>query len=239
LEVGQASTFGIIIAISKGFPFTVIGNLSDVDAANPNIALIVSADSPIRTAKDLEGKTIASTTLQDSNTIATLLWLQQRGVDTSTLKAVEVPAAASLAALEQNRITAATIYEPFYSAFQSTGKIRVLGFPYEAIGKHFSSSLIVADPKWVAAKRDTLNRFLQATDESATYVAAHESETSVVSARFLGIEPAQMKSVRHPIRGTAISASEIQPLIDVALKFKVIPRMLAPDEIICSCAFRK
>jgi len=59
-----------------------------------------------------------------------------------------------------------------------------------------------------------------------------------VSAQFLGVDPAQMKAFATRLRDRDQRVGG-PALIDAALKFKVIPRMLAPDEILCSCAFHK
>ena len=43
VDLGKSSSFGTLIAIAKGVPITVIGNLAYWDADNPDIALIVLA----------------------------------------------------------------------------------------------------------------------------------------------------------------------------------------------------
>ncbi len=135
-------------AFGKGLPFTIVGEITSYDSAHPDVALFVNADSPVKSPKDLEGKTLGSNSLSDMNSIAMLAWLAQRGVDTSTLKQIEVPPSASLAALEQIRIAAATVNEPFLSAAVATGKVRILGYPYDAFGKRVANGVIVANITW-------------------------------------------------------------------------------------------
>jgi NitT/TauT family transport system substrate-binding protein len=239
LEIAQGSTLGAIQALARGLPLTLIGNLAYYNAEKPDIGLLVLANSAIRAPKDLEGKTLAGVALSDMNSISTVMWLEQRGVDVSTLKFVEIPASASLAALEQNRISAATVYEPFYSAFLASGKVRALGYPYEALGKHYSNSVLYAETKWAGEHRELIERFLRALQEASAYVAAHEAETSGLLATFAGLDPATMANVKHPERGVAISPADIQPIIDAAVKFKVIPKAFAAQDVMCVCALRK
>jgi NitT/TauT family transport system substrate-binding protein len=239
LEIAQGSTLGAVQAIAKGLPLTLIGNLGLYNADRPDIGLLVLNSSPIRTPKDLEGKAIAVVALQDMNAISTLMWLEQRGVDIASLKYVEVPASASLAALEQNRIVATTVYEPFYSAFMGSGKVRVIGYPYDAIAKRYSNSVIYAETKWAAEHRDLIDRFLRALQEAGTYVSTHEAETAPMLAQFAGLDPAAMGQVKHAERMTAILPADIQPIIDAAFKFKVIPKSFPAQDILCSCALRR
>ena len=44
---------------------------------------------------------------------------------------------------------------------------------------------------------------------------------------------------KHPERGVAISPADIQPIIDAAVKFKVIPKAFAAQDVMCVCALRK
>jgi NitT/TauT family transport system substrate-binding protein len=239
LEIAQGSVLGAIQIIAKGVPLTLVGNLALYNADHPDVALIVLASSPIKTPKDLEGRTIAGVALGDFNSVTTSMWLEQRGVDTSTLKFVEIPASASLAAMEQNRIDATTLYEPFYSAFVATGKARVLGYPYDSLGRHFADSVIYARTDWVAAHGPLLGRFLRTLQEAARYVAAHEAEVAPLMAQFVGLDASAMPTVHHPDRGIAIAPGDIQPVIDAAAKNKLLPRAFPAQEIICSCALRK
>jgi NitT/TauT family transport system substrate-binding protein len=239
LDIAQGSGLGAIQIIAKGVPLTLVGNLALYNADKPDVGLLVLASSSIKTAQDLKGKTIAGVALQDLNSISTVMWLEQRGVDTSTLQFVEIPASASLAAMEQNRIAATTVYEPFYSAFVATGKVRVLGYPYEALSKHFADSVIFAETKWANEHRALIDRFLRALQEASAYVSSHEAESAPLMAQFAGLDPSTMPTMHHPERSVAIAPSDIQPIIDAAVRSKLIPKTFAAADIICTCALRR
>lgn len=219
LEVGKGSMLGVITAIAKGLPFTVIGNLSYYDAERPDIALLVPAGSNIKMPKDLEGKTMSAVSLQDLNSIATFSWLDRYGVDRSTVKFVELPASAALAAMEQNRIVASTIYEPYLSAYLATGKVRVLAYPYDTIGKRFSNSLLFTTSKWASEHRDAVERLLRASEEASTYITAHEDVSVQLIAEFAGVDPASIANMRHARRGIALNPAYVQPIIAAAAKY--------------------
>lgn len=239
LDLAMASSMSAILAFARGLPFTVVGGLATYDAAKPDTALLVPTNSTIRSGKDLEGQTLAAVSLSDLNSVATFGWLEQQGVDRSTLKYVEIPASASLAAMDQNRIVASTIYEPFYTAMLSTGKVRVLGYPYDAVAKHFSEAVMFGTATWVGAHRDAVERYLRAVQEASSYIAAHENESAGVIGEFTGIDPASIANIHHATRGIAINTSDLQPVIDIALKYKVIPKGFAAQEMICTCALKR
>lgn len=239
LDIAKTSSLGLVTAIAKGIPLAAIGSISYYNADKADVALLVAGNSEIRTAKDLEGKTFAVVSLQDMNAITTFAWLDQHGVDRSTLKYVEIPPSATLAAMEQNRVVASTIYEPFYTAFEATGKVRILGHPFDAAGKHFSSALLFAKTAWADEHRELVEKFLRATQEASAYVAAHENGSIPLLAQFGDFDPASIANIHHVGRGVALVAADLQPVIDYAAKYQVIPKSFPAAEMICSCALRK
>jgi NitT/TauT family transport system substrate-binding protein len=239
LEIGKASALSVVTAHAKGLPFTVIGNIATYNGDSPDFALIVMDNSPVKSAKDLPGKVLAAVSLQDMSSIATYAWLEQHGVDSSTLKFLEMPASATLAAMEQDRVVGSTIYEPMLSAAMATGRVRIIGYPYDAIGKHFAGGLVIANVTWVADHRDLVERFLRVMQDAGAYVAAHESEMVPMLAAYSGVDPALITKAHHEGRGVAISPADLQPVIDAAAKYHAIPKAFPAAEMICDCALRK
>jgi len=239
LEIGKASALSVVTAHAKGLPFTVIGNIATYDSGSPDFAMIVLKTSPIQSAHDLPGNTLAAVSLQDMSTIATEAWLAQNGVDATALKFVEMPAVTTFAAMEQGRVVGSTIYEPMLSAAMATGKTKIIGYPYDAIGKHFAGGLLIANTSWVGDHRDLVDRFLRVMQVAGAYVHAHEDEMAPIMAAYIGVDPATILKTHHEGRGVAIAPADLQPVIDVAAKYKAIPQPFPASELICSCALRR
>ncbi len=238
LDVGKTSAIGTIVMISKGLPFTAIGALGHYDSAKPVYALVVPTESPIKVPKDLEGKTLSSLSLVDQSSIATQMWMDQHGVDRSTVKYVEIPPSAALAAMEQKRIDASTVYEPFYTSMTASGKARVIGFPMDAIAKKFPDTLMFANTAWADAHKDLVEKFLRATQEASVYVAAHEAETAPLLAAFVKMDPTTVQG-HYPARGVVLTPADLQPVIDAAAKFKAIPSGFPAQTMIWAGALKK
>jgi NitT/TauT family transport system substrate-binding protein len=238
LDIGKGSALSVVSAFGRGLPFTIIGAIAAYNGDRPDLALVVLANSEIKTAKDLEGKVLADVSLQDMNTVATLAWLDQHGVDSAALKYVEIPANASLAAMESGRVVASTVYEPIYTAYMATGKVRVLGYPFDAISKHFADSVLFANVNWVNAHRDIVARFLQVMKQATAYVGSHEEELVPMLAEYSGVDPASIAKVHRPERRVTIGVNDIQPVIDTAAKYKTITKPFNAADVICSCALK-
>ncbi len=238
LEIGKGSSLTAVQAHAKGLPFTVIGNLANYSTDAPDTAMIVLSKSSIKGPKDLAGKTIGVNGLQDFNSLTIRAWLEQNGVDAAQLQFVEIPLSSSLAAMEQGRIAATLALEPVYATSMASGKVRVIGFPWTAIGKHFSDAVMFANISWVAAHRDAVERFNRVMHDAAIYVAAHESETTYLPAQFGGFDPASLVKFHPPGRARSLDPSDLQPTIDAAAKFKLIAKAFPAQEMICDCAIK-
>jgi NitT/TauT family transport system substrate-binding protein len=239
IQLGQGSVLALVQAYSKGLPFTVIGNLATFDTARPNFGMLALNGSPIKTAKDLQGRTIGVVALQDALSLATYAWLDANGVDRASVKFVELPASATLAAMEQGRVDVSTFYEPFFSSYLATGKVHVIADPFEALGKHFSTAVLYATTTWAAANRETVDRFVRATQEASVYTAAHERDVSAVTAEYTGVDPARVTTMRHGGRGTILGTGDLQPIIDAAAKYQMIARAFPATDLMCECAPRR
>ncbi len=239
LEIGKASAVSVVTAHAKGLPFTIIGQIAVYRSATPDFAMVVMSDSPVKSAKDLPGKTLAAVSLQDMSTIATYAWLDQQGVDAGTLKFVEMPASATPAAMEQGRINGSVLYEPNLSSAVASGKVRIIGYPYSAIGKRYAGGVLMANVAWVAEHRAVVDRFLHVMHDATDYVAAHESDLVPMIAAYAGVDPATLVKAGHSGRATAITAADLQPVIDAAAKYHAIAKGFPAAELICDCALRR
>lgn len=238
IEIGKASTYALIAAHARGVPFVLLAPAAYYSSDQPDIPLVVAASSPLRGPKDLGGKTVAVVSLSTTMRIATQAWIDQSGGDSSTVHFVELSPPAVPPAIESGRIDGSPLSEPVLSQAIGSGKIRVLGYPYNAIGKHFELADWFSTADWVAKHRDAAVRFARAMEEANAYVAKHEGEMTSLIAGYVGIDPAVLAKMRNPERGTYYDASLLQPLIDVAVKYKGIDKGFAPSELISDAALK-
>ena len=239
IQLGKGSALTPVQAYAKGLPFIVTANLADYSSDSPNIAMLVQSTSPIHSAKDLVGKTIGMVGLNDSNTLAVYAWLEKSAVDLTSVKFIELGNSAGAAALEANRVDAMMFLDPALSAALATGNFRVLSYPNDALGRHFSVGTMFGLTSWVNAHRDEVERFNRALSAAEAYVGAHENETKPLAAKFADIDLSQLQNVRPPTRTTGITTSDLQIIIDAAAKYKFIAKDFSANDLICECAIRQ
>ena len=135
LDIGYTTIDSVASIHAHGIPLVVIAPATDyIDPLTVKTAgILVRPDSPIRTAKDLAGKTIALPALHSLGTTGASAWIDANGGDSSTVNYVEIPFPAEPAALDAGRVDAIFEVEPFFGAASKNN--RVLMYGYTAIGK--------------------------------------------------------------------------------------------------------
>lgn len=231
IEIGKSSGFGLIQAHAKGIPFVLEAPASNYSSENPSAALVVAKDAPIHSGRDLNGKTLAVPALGDLFTIVNSGWIDQNGGDSSTVKYVEMPVPAALAAIVDGRIAAATIVVPLLTDAVSSGRCRILGYSFDSLAKHFTSTFYFTTADYAARNADVMARFRRGLAESVAYVLAHPLEAAPLIAKFTGGD-VKTAATMHADLGTSLQVAMIQPVIDAAVKYKAIPHAFAARELI-------
>ena len=122
IDVGTAGETPPIFAQAAGVPLVYLGSEPPAPRGE---AVLVRADSPIRTFADLKGKKISLTKGANVH----YLFVQavaKAGLRLSDVEPVYLSPADGRAAFERGSVDAWVIWDPFFAAAQATGRTRVL-----------------------------------------------------------------------------------------------------------------
>ena len=232
IDFAATSLLPFFSARARGLPLQIVAPLAVYNPESPYAAIIVKTDSPYKSGRDLNGKTIASPALKDLNWVACMAWIDQNGGDSSTVKSVELPSSVIATALDDGRIDAATVTTPRYVEAVKSGKVRVLGHSYESIAKRFTFAAFVAQADFAAKNPDAIARFGRAIRESTRYTNVHHAETLELYAAFAKIDPKSIADAPRAYSQEYITAKDLQPMLDIAIKYKVLDHALDPQQLI-------
>lgn len=232
LNIGGTSVMGLITAHLKGIPFQIIAPATVYVSARAPEKLVVRKDSPIRSAADLNGKTIAAPSLGDLYSISTFAWVDQNGGDSKTLHEIELPSAATPAALDAGRIDAAMLPEPLLSQTVNAGTMRVLGKPYDAIGLHFLVAGFFAMPDFINANRDAIQRFSRAIDQGNAFANAHPDQTAPWVAEITKVDVDTILHGNRELFDETLIVPNLQRIIDAAARYKAIDHSFDAHDLI-------
>jgi NitT/TauT family transport system substrate-binding protein len=222
VDVGKSSLMALITAHARGVAFRIVAGAAQYSAESPTTELVVLRTSPVKTVADTNGKTVAVSALGSLDMLGTELYVDQRGGNSSALKFIEMPLAAMLPALESGRADLAAIVNPTLAAALGSGNVRVFAAPYDAIGRHFLLAAWFAMQEFVGKNPDVVQRFSEGIYRSAAYTNAHHAETVPILAAYSHIEPDVIAKMNRQNNATAVDPNDVQPAIDVAVRYKVI-----------------
>jgi NitT/TauT family transport system substrate-binding protein len=238
LDIGKSSLTGLIAAHLRGVDFTLVAPSGMYVKEHPIGALVVGADSTIQAPKDFAGKTISAAALNDINVVATQAWLEQHGVDSTTVKFVELPESAVSAALAQKRVDGSTVLNPVLAELLSGGKNRLVATVFDGIAPRFMISGWFASADYVAKHRDIVERFERVMQQAEAYANTHHAETLDLVVQFTGIDAALVAGMTRPTYPVVLDPRDIQPLIDAEVKYKVIDKTFSAADLISPVALR-
>jgi NitT/TauT family transport system substrate-binding protein len=236
IQVAGANLVTLFKAHLNGIPFQIVAPSSAYSSDNPTQVLCVRTDAPFRTAADLNGKTIAVTTIGDLLSTSTVAWIDQNGGTSSTVKLIEFPPSAQGAALESGRVQAATLAEPFLSNAISGGNVRVFAKIFDVIAPKFMVAGYVAMADYINANRDAIQRFSSALSEGAAFANAHPDQTLPWLIDYAKIDPAVAKRARREIFSESLDLALIQHEIDTLVRLKVLDRSFNARELVSPVA---
>jgi NitT/TauT family transport system substrate-binding protein len=226
LDIGYGTVDTLATAHQKGIPLTVVAPASEyVFPGSERIsAVVVTANSPIREAKDLNGKIVSSAGLRSLGETATRAWVDRNGGDSSTIRFVELPFPAVGAALAAGRIDAGFMPEPFLSARPSDS--RVLAYAFDAVAKRFLLSAFFTTAQWAKDHPDAVHRFAALIHDTAIWANANPDLTGPIVAKYAKLDPTVVAAMARTRYGETLTPAVMQPLIDVSAKyndFKAFP----------------
>jgi NitT/TauT family transport system substrate-binding protein len=186
-----AGVMGVLSAYSKGAPVRII---SAETTGAKDLYWYVKADSPIKTLKDTEGKTLAYSTSGSST----------HGIVTAFMKQYDLKAkptamggpAANLTAVMSGQVDVGWAAPPFGLDQLDRGDIRIIATGNDAdVFRGQTVRLNIANANFLAAKKDVVNRYMKAYRETVDAMYKDPAMLKVY-ADWLNITEAKAKRTR-------------------------------------------
>ena len=176
-QFGGSNVVSVLIAATKGLPIQMVaaGTFGPHTEEDDWSAILVKSGSPIRSAKDLEGKTMAVNTLENVATETAIAALDNLGADGSKVKFTEVDFPEMLPALDAGRVESAFEIEPFVTAGLNQGFRRVVS-PYHGTKPDLQIGSYVTTKQYAEEHPDVVQAFRDGVDDTAAWVRENPEE---------------------------------------------------------------
>jgi NitT/TauT family transport system substrate-binding protein len=228
-DVALTNPVSLVQAIQKGLPFTCIAGSCLYITSAPTTALFVAKDSSFRSAKDLEGQTIALGSLKDLVTAALDTWLIGNHADLSKVRIIELPFPEMAPALKRGTVAAASIPEPFISA--NKGELRLMARHFDSISSSFYIDVWATTTAFAAKDTNAIKRFTDAIYATARWANANHDKTAPILAKYAKVEPSVIAAMTRATYATRFQTADLQPELDASFKYRLFDAPQRAEQI--------
>lgn len=232
VDVGYVGNTPPIFAQAADKDLSYVGY--EVYPANA-LGVVLPKNSAIQKIEDLKGKRIA---VQKGSSAHELLAkvLEKAGLSWQDIEPIWLPPADARAALDKGSIDAWSIWDPYLSAVELTGKVDVL-----IDGTDFPKtySYYIANPKFTTAHPHAVDKVLKSLNEADTWILNNQTLAIDLYSTSTGLskEVAQSALDRRlkpsPIRPlTAENIASQQKIADLFYAEKLIPKQINIQDVV-------
>jgi len=198
-------------------------------------ALLIPADSSIRTLADLKGKRIA---VQKGSSAHELLAkvLQKAGLSWQDIQPIWLPPADARAAFDKQSIDAWSIWEPYLSAAELDAKAKVL-INGQAFARTYS--FYIANPQFIEQHPGATEKILQSLNTADQWVLQHQQQALKIYQQSTGlkqniaqrvIDKRLKPSPIYSLKPEVVQAQ--QEIADLFQQVKLIPKSIQVSQVV-------
>ncbi len=233
INIGWSNVISIYQGHLQGFDFRFVANGAvNKRGTNDVFGVCVAPDSPIQSAKDLAGRTVAVNTLRNIMHGATAHWIDSNGGDSSKVKWVEIPFPQMAPALVNRQVDAYGGVEPFITVPVGNKQARLLGRQLGAISPRLLIASYFGSEAWIAKNVELVKGFVAALNRGIDFHNANLDEAKATLAKHTGLKPDLFKDMPLPAFEKPLLEADLQPMLDVALRYKFVTRKFPVAEVI-------
>ncbi|MCX0339618.1 aliphatic sulfonate ABC transporter substrate-binding protein [Acinetobacter radioresistens] len=198
-------------------------------------ALLIPANSSIRTLADLKGKRIA---VQKGSSAHELLAkvLQKAGLSWQDIQPIWLPPADARAAFDKQSIDAWSIWEPYLSAAELDAKAKVL-IDGQAFARTYS--FYIANPQFIEQHPGATEKILQSLNTADQWVLQHQQQALKIYQQSTGlkqniaqrvIDKRLKPSPIYSLKPEVVQAQ--QEIADLFQQVKLIPKSIQVSQVV-------
>ena len=220
-QIGCGNVLSLGQAHAHGFPFVIIASGGITNAASPSSQLTVAYNSPIRSPKDLNGKSLAVPSLNGLLQLQATVLIDRSGGDPSSVKFVELGILTTVDAITAGRVDAALLIEPQLSPAITAKLVRSIGNGDAAVGRNAVNTAWIVLRSWLDAanNKDTARRFADAIYATGAWANANPDKAVVILRKY--VRTTQPRAYAR--FATNDSLAGVQTVFDLGAKYNFLP----------------
>jgi NitT/TauT family transport system substrate-binding protein len=225
----------VLLAGSQGLPLRVVaeGNSSTGDPETDFSAVVVPADSPIQSAADLAGKTVAVNNFKNIGEVTIRKAVEDAGGDPGSLNFVELAFPDMPAAVAGGDVDAAWVVEPFVTVATGQGARKVLANFAEAVpdltvATYFTTEQVIAEEPELVAD------FQAAIGESLQYANDNPDEVRRIITTYTQITPEVAAQMALPAFPQEINVESMKTVAELMQQYGITTKPADVDALLAT-----
>ncbi|GAA4747456.1 sulfonate ABC transporter substrate-binding protein [Modestobacter marinus] len=225
----------LLLAQTQGLPLKVVSNgtSSTGDPETDFSAVVVPADSPVQTAADLAGKTVAVNNFKNIGEVTIRKAVEDAGGDSSTVNFVELPFPDMPAAVANGNVDAAWVVEPFVSVATGQGArpvVRNFAEPVEdlTVATYFTTEQMLAE------NPELVDDFQAAMAESLAYAQENPEELRRIITTYTSISPEVAEQIALPSFPEEINVESMETVADLMAEYGITEQTAEVDALLAT-----
>ncbi|MFS8202761.1 ABC transporter substrate-binding protein [Streptomyces sp. CWNU-52B] len=227
-DFGFSNMTSLLVAQSKNVPVkAVVNGVASTGEEGADFAeLAVKKGSPLKSAKDVEGKKVAANTLNNICDTSTRESVRKDGGDPSRVEFVEMPFDQMPAALEGGRVDAACVVEPALASIKAQGGTSIASLFYD-VSPDLTVAMYFTSQQYAQKNPEMVKKFQEATAESLKYADSHPAEVRDIITTYTKIPAPLVKSLTLPRWPAEPDRASIERLSELGVQDGLFDK--APD----------
>lgn len=230
VDVGTTNLVSIVRAIQSGIPLYIIAPSGANSAKSPLEGIIVGKNSGIKTAKDLEGKTMVVSVLGSIIQVEALAWADKHGADWKAIKWVEAPPAADGAMVASGKVDGSVITETFLSGAIADGDGTLLSYVGADVDPLLIEGGYFTNADFANKHPDIVKKFDEALLEAGKWANGHRADAAAIMQKWSKQTPSAI--AHHAVYPESFKAADLQPVIDAAVKYGALKAPISAADVV-------
>jgi NitT/TauT family transport system substrate-binding protein len=233
-QFGFTALVNVLQARDKGLPLKIIAaGSASTGVKGADVTMIhASPRSGIKSAKDLEGKTVSVNALNGLLQMLGMAAVKADGGDPKKVHFIELGFPEALAALQAGKIDAMVGAEPFGTAAIASG-FPPISSPYQSMStKSMLTSSYFTSEQQIKANPELFKKIRAAINESLDYAQAHPDEVRKQLPKFTKLGPDVAAKLILPHYQTEIPRESVEAFSKTGNEFGLLNKPAVYDEVV-------
>ncbi|WP_353778515.1 ABC transporter substrate-binding protein [Winogradskyella sp. 3972H.M.0a.05] len=214
IDIAFSNVVSVMLANNGGLDFIPITGGPRTNRDHKETGILVLKDSGIKSLKDLEGKKIAVNTRKNIVELFVLNYLEDSGVNTSTIEFVESSFPQMYQLLDSKNVDAVASIEPFVTFSMQTEKVNNLGDYFVSVMSSMEISTYNAEANWINKNKETVEKFRKSISQATDFANNNRSELEYIITKYTSLKPDQVKNIVLPFYGSDIDEKSFGEILN-------------------------